>query len=141
MSGAASGLGLTSPRAYAHYNSAADPDPKYFEQILKNSLPEEQIKQFCADFLAFFRQKENKRPVPCTIGAADSGKTSLFSPVFQIVPLSRIARVTKQKSFNKSMIDSQTEVIYLDEAHRDLLDVDDWKITCQGGFTSHDVKW
>ena len=133
--------GLTSPRAYVHYNSAADPDPKYFEQILKNSLPEEQIKQFCADFLALFRQKEHKRPVPCAIGAADSGKTSLFSPVFQIVPLSRIARVTKQKSFNKSMIDSQTEVIFLDEAHRDLLDVDDWKIICQGGFTSHDVKW
>ena len=31
------------------------------------------------------------------------------------------------------MIDSQTEVIFLDEAHRDL--------RCQGGFTSHDVKW
>ena len=133
--------GLTSPRAYVHYNRAADPDPKYFEQILKNSLPEEQTKQFCADFLALFRQKEHKRPVPCAIGAADSGKTSLFSPVFQIVPLSRIARVTKQKSFNKSMIDNQTEVIFLDEAHRDLLDVDDWKIICQGGFTSHDVTW
>ena len=85
--------------------------------------------------------KEHKRPVPCAIGASDSGKTSLFSPVFQIVPLSRIARVTKQKSFNKSMIDSSTEVIFLDEAYNNLLDIDDWKIICQGGFTSHDVKW
>ena len=79
--------------------------------------------------------------MPCAIGASDSGKTSLFSPVFQIVPLSRIARVTKQKSFNKSMIDSSTEVIFLDEAYNNLLDIDDWKIICQGGFTSHDVKW
>ena len=133
--------GITSPRAYVNYNCAADPDPKYFEQILQNSLSKEQIEQFCADFLALFRPKEHKRPVPCAIGATDSGKTSLFSPVFQIVPLSRIARVTKQKSFNKAMIDSSTEVIFLDEAHRELLDIDDWKIICQGGFTSHDAKW
>ena len=79
--------------------------------------------------------------MPCAIGASDSGKTSLFSPVFQIVPLNRIARVTKQKSFNKSMIDTSTEVIFLDEAYNNLLDIDDWKIICQGGFTSHDVKW
>ena len=49
--------------------------------------------------------------------------------------------MTKQKSFNKSMIDSSTEVIFLDEAYTNLLDIDDWKIICQGGFTSHDVKW
>lgn len=133
--------GLTSPRAYVPYNSLADPDPKYFKQILENSLSEEQVKLFCFDFLALFRQKEQKQPVPCAIGASDSGKTSLFSPVFQIVPLNRIARVTKQKSFNKSMIDSSTEVIFLDEAYSSLLDIDDWKIICQGGFTSHDVKW
>ena len=39
------------------------------------------------------------------------------------------------------MIDSSTEVIFLDEAYANLLDIDDWKIICQGGFTSHDVKW
>ena len=133
--------GRTSQRAYVPYNSAKDPEPKYFEQILRNSLPEEQIKQFCADFLALFRQKEHKRPIPCAVGASVSGKTSLFSPAFQIVPLSRIARVTKQKSFNKAIIDSSTEVIFLDEASPKLLDVDDWKILFQGGFTSHDVKW
>ena len=133
--------GLTSPRAYVPYNSLADPNPKYFKQILENSLSEEQMKLFCSDFLALFRQKEYKQPVPCAIGASDSGKTSLFSPVFQIVPLSRITRVTKKKSFNKSMIDSSTEVIFLDEAYTNLLDIDDWKIICQGGFTSHDVKW
>ena len=39
------------------------------------------------------------------------------------------------------MIDSSTEVIFLDEAYLNLLDIDDWKIICQGGFTSHDVRW
>ena len=123
------------------FDRLKDPEPKYFEDILRNSLSEEKLQQFCADFLALFRPKQHKQPVPCAIGSADSGKTSLFAPVFQVVPLNRIARVTKQKSFNKAMIDSSTEVIFLDEAFPGLLEIDDWKILCQGGFTSHDVKW
>ena len=116
--------GITSPRAYVHYDSLQEPDPKYFEQILTNSLPEGQIQQF-ALISSRYSEIKHKRPVPCAIGASDSGKTSLFSPVFQIVPLSRIARVAKQKSFNKSMTDSSTEVIFLDEAYNNLLDIDD----------------
>jgi len=60
--------------------------------------------------------------------------------VFQIVPLNQIARLTKQKSFNKAMFDNSTEIIVLDEAFPGLLEIDDWKILCQEGFTSHDVK-
>ena len=124
-----------------NYERTKVPEPKYFEEILRNSLSEEDLKKFCSDFPALFRPKQLKQPVPCAIGAADSGKTSLFSPVFQIVPLNRIARVTKQKHFNKGMIDSLTEVIFLDEAFVGLLDADDWKLICQGGFTAHDSKW
>lgn len=47
----------------------------------------------------------------------------------------------KQKNFNKAMIDNLTEVIFLDEAHPGLLDIDDWKIMCQGGYTLHNAKW
>ena len=133
--------GLASPRAFVNYDRMKDLEPRHFEQILRNSLEEEDIGQFCTDFLALFRPKEHNQRVPCAIGSADSGKTSLFSPVFQIVPLSRIARVTKQKNFNKAMIDDLTDVIFLDEAYPGLLDIDDWKIMCQRGFTSHDSKW
>ena len=133
--------GVVTPRAFVDFDRLKDPEPKYFEEILRNSLSEDKGQQFCADFLALFRPKKHKHPVPCAIGSADSGKTSLFAPVFQIIPLNRIARVTKQKSFNKAMIDSCTGVIFLDEAFSGLLEIDDWKILCQGGFTSHDVKW
>ena len=133
--------GITSPRAFVEYDHSKDPEPKYFQEILQNSLSKESTKKFCEDFLALFRPKRNKQPVPCAIGAADSGKTSLFLPVFQKVPLNRIARVTKQKNFNKAMIDKSTEVIFLDQAFVGLLDADDWQIICQGGFTSHDSKW
>ena len=54
---------------------------------------EDEIQQFCADLLELFCPKENKQPVQCAIGSADSGKTSLFAPIFQIVPLSRIDNI------------------------------------------------
>ena len=88
-----------------------------------------------------FCPKQHKQPIPCTIRSADNGKTSLFAPVFQIVPLNRILQVTKQKNFNKAMIDSSTEIIFLDEAFSGLVEVHDWEILCQGVFTSPDVKW
>ena len=52
-----------------------------------------------------------------------------------------IALITKQKSFNKSLVDENTQVIFMDEAHVGLLDPDDWKILTQGGLTAHDRKY
>ena len=46
--------------------------------------------------------------------------------------------ITKQKSFNKSLVDKNSKVIFLDEAHAGMLDPDDWKILTQGGLTAHD---
>ena len=79
--------------------------------------------------------------MPCLVGDANSGKTSLFAPILGVIPPSKIARVTKQKSFNKAMIDEQTEVIFVDEASVDIMDIDDWKILTQGGWTAHDRKF
>ena len=133
--------GLITPRAFVDYDRLKDPEPRYFEAILWNSLPEDEIWQFCGDFLGLFHPKEHKQAVLCAIGSPDSGKTSLFSPVFLIIPLSRISHITKQKSFNKAMINNLTEVIFLNEPYAGLLGIDDWKVICQGGFTSHDTKW
>lgn len=49
--------------------------------------------------------------------------------------------ITKQKSFNKSLVDQHSQVIFLDEAHAGMLDPDDWKILTQGGLTAHDRKY
>lgn len=54
--------------------------------------------------------------VPCLIGAADSGKTSLFAPILGLVPPNSVARVSKQRNFNKAMITKDYEMIFLDEA-------------------------
>lgn len=39
------------------------------------------------------------------------------------------------------MIDEQTEVIFIDEATVSIMDIDDWKILTQGGWTAHDRKF
>ncbi|CAH3190055.1 unnamed protein product [Porites evermanni] len=46
--------------------------------------------------------------------------------------------ITTQKAFNKSLVDENTQIIFLDEAHANLMDPDDWKILTQGGLTAHD---
>lgn len=39
------------------------------------------------------------------------------------------------------MINKETEVIFIDEAYSSIMDIDDWKLLTQGGWTAHDVKF
>ena len=54
---------------------------------------------------------------------------------------SNITTVTKQRAFNKAMINKATEVIFIDEASISTMEIDDWKILTQGGYTAADVKY
>lgn len=69
-------------------------------------------------------------------GAANSGKTTLFQPLLGLVHHSNIAAITKQ-----AMINRLTELIFIDEACPSTLDIDDWNILTQGGYTACDVKY
>ena len=52
-----------------------------------------------------------------------------------------IAMITKQKAFNKSLVDQKTQVIFMDEAHVKLLDPDDWKVLTQEKLNAHVWKY
>lgn len=52
-----------------------------------------------------------------------------------------IAMITKQKAFSMSLVDENAQIIFLDEAHANLMDPDDWKILTQGGLIVHDRKY
>ena len=39
------------------------------------------------------------------------------------------------------MITPFTEIIFIDEATETTLDIDDWKILTQGGYSVHDIKY
>lgn len=136
-------IGHVTPRAFSPYDATREPEPKYFKEILENSLTEAEIEEFCEDFLRLLNhnQKRHKDKVPCLIGAANSGKTSLFQPILGLVHHGNIATITKQRVFNKAMINHFTEVIFVDEASPSTLDIDDWKILTQGGYTACDIKY
>ena len=110
---------------------------------METSLPEAEISTFCEDFLKLLNhnQKRHKDRVPCFIGAANSGKTSLFQPLLGLIHHSHIATISKQRVFNKAMINRFTELIFIDEASPSTLAIDDWKILTQGGYTACDVKY
>lgn len=125
-------VGRRSPRAYVPYNHEnQDPDAKFFKGIMTNSLSRAQITTLCEDFFQC-QSRQHKQRVPCLIGPSNSGKTSLFMATSKIIDPSKVARVTKQRQFNKAMINEDTELINLDEARVELMDVDDWKIITQG---------
>lgn len=136
-------IGKISPRAFSAYDSNKEADPKYFREILENSLSQSEVSTFCEDYLKLlnYNKKQHKDRVPCLVGDANSGKTSLFFPIQGLVHHGNIATVTKQRAFNKAMISPFTEVIFIDEADENTLDISDWKLLTQGGYAAHDVKY
>ena len=58
-----------------------------------------------------------------------------------------IAMISRQRAFNKSMVDPDTQVIFLDEAYSKILDPDDWKLIIPTGlsanitFSDHYTNW
>ena len=130
-------MGLVTPRAFSRYDPSKVPQTKYFQDVLENSLTENEIGLFCEDFLRLlnFNQKKHKERVPCLVSEPASRKTSLFYPILELIHHSNVATVTKQKVFNKAMIGKNTEVIFIDEATPSTLDVDNWKILTEGGYS------
>ena len=112
-------------------------------QLLVNSLSAVEVQLFCEDFLKLLNhnKKRHKDEVPCLVGAANSGKTSMFQPILGLIHHHNVATITKQRVFNKAMINCFTEVIFIDEACPLTLDIDDWKILTQGGYTACNVKY
>ena len=136
-------IGKESPRAYIDYEHTKTPDPGYFKQILQNSLDKQEMAHFCEYYIRLLNcgNKQHKERVMCLVGEPNSGKTSLFTPITRLIPARYIAMISKQKAFNKSLVDENTQIIFLDEAYAKLMDPDDWKILTQGGLTAHDRKY
>ena len=97
-------------------------------------MPE--IAVFCDGFvkLLYYKKKRHKDKVPCLVGDANSGKTKLFFPIQGLIHHGNIATITKA-------ITPFTEVIFINEAAESCLDIADWKVLTQGGYTAQDIKY
>ena len=62
-------------------------------------------------------------------------------PITHFIPARYVAMISKQKAFNKSLVDENMQITSLDEGYVKLTDKDDWKILTQGGLTAHDRKY
>ena len=136
-------IGKESPRVYIEYDHNKTPHPEYFKEILQNSLNELEMAHFCEYYIQLLncRIKQHKERVMCLIGEPNSGKTSLFTPITRPIPEKYIAMISKQRAFNKSLVDENTQIIFQGEAYTKIMDPDDKKILTQGGLTAHDRKY
>ena len=58
-----------SPRVFSSFDSARDPDPKYFREVLENSLSPQEMAKFCNDFLKLllYNKKKNSTKARCRV--------------------------------------------------------------------------
>ena len=138
-------MGKISPRAFVKYHYEEDkvPKPKLFITGLQNSFPDTSTKRhFMRKYYqclctGHFQHKTKKL---CVIGPKDSGKTSWVAPLQGIIPVNRIATVTKERQFSTQCINDNTQLIFMDEWSSYSIDAETAKKLFQGGFYVSSVK-
>lgn len=109
-------IGKVTPRSFCPYKPNQVPNAKYFDQILESSLTSDEVCSFCKEYVKLlnYNKKKHKDKVLCLVGDANRSKTGLFFfPILGLIHHGNIARVTKQRAFNKCMIMPFTEVIFM----------------------------
>jgi len=74
------------------------------------------------------------------VGEKNSGKTSWSKIFFGLMPKEKIAVLSKEEHFGASMIQDDTELLWVDEWKKDMLSEDTLKTMMQGGFFCQSVK-
>ena len=136
---------MISPRGFQHFDINVDVhnDAEYFSHSILNSFPDIGDKaRFLNKLYQCFlcQQFPHKVRKLVVVGPSDSGKTSWANLFFGIIPREKIAVLTKEQTFGASMIEDDTELLYLDEWNRDMMSDDLLKTVLQGGYFAQAVK-
>ena len=140
----ASDIGKVSPRIYCDFIlTRTSGHGGYFSHSILNSFPEvpkrvEFLNKFYQCLLYGQLPHKSKKLVVC--GANNSGKSSWARIFFGLMNRSKIVSVTKEKTFGLSMVDEDTELIFIDEWSEDTLDISNVKTLFQGGWMVKSVK-
>lgn len=136
-------FGVISPRAFKPFIVGTPCDGGYFSHAVNNSFDmiDEKV-EFLNKFYQCFlcKQLPHKVRKLVVVGAKDSGKSSLANLFFGIMPRGRIATLTKEANFGCSMINEDTELLYVDEWTEKMLTCDEAKCIFQGGIFPQSIK-
>jgi len=138
-----SDLGKISPRSFADYEIDMNLDGGVFETSIKNSSPTlfERVNFLNKLYQCLlYGQFPHKIPKLVICGECDSGKTSWAKLFFGLLRPSKIASVTREKTFGLAQIENDTELIFIDEWSEDTLTVNHVKTVFQGGSFLKAVK-
>ena len=133
--------GKVVPRAYVDYDlTLQSGDGGYFESSINNSFPDlvDKVNFLNKLYQCFlFEQLPHKATKLVVVGESNSGKSSWAKIFFGILKTSKIASVSKEKVFGMSMIEDDTELIFIDEWSNDTLSADNAKMLFQGLFENN----
>ena len=111
-------FGVISPRCYQDYLVSSVCDGGYFSTSVLNSFPD--LMERVAFLNKFFQcllchQLPHKVQILVVVGPCDSGKSSWANVLMAFIPQSKVAVLTKEKNFGASMIEDDTQLLYVDE--------------------------
>ena len=129
-------FGKISPRCFTTFDVRKPGDGGFFASSVLNSFPDIKIQvQFLNRFyqcLLFNQLPHKTRKLVC-VGEKDSGKSSWAKIFYGLFPKSKIASISKEKTFGSSMLEEDTQILWIDEWNEDTLSSDMAKILFQGG--------
>ena len=123
----ANDIGKVSPRIYYDFTvKITSRDGRYFSYSILNSSPEvpkrvEFLNKFYQCLL--YGQLPHKAMKLVVCGTNNSGKSSWARIFLGIMNRLKIVSVTKEKTFDLSMVDEDTKLIFIDEWSEKTLDI------------------
>ena len=112
-------------------------DGGYFAASVLNSFPDlmERI-SFLNKFYQCLlcHQLPHKVRKLVVVGPCDSGKSSWANVLMALVPLSKVAILTKEQNFGTSMIEEDTQLLYVDEWCKPMMSQDQVLLTYQNSY-------
>ena len=131
-----SDFGVISPRCYQDFVVSMECDGGFFATSVLNSFPSSIERAFLNKFYQCLlcHQLPHKVRKLVVVGPCDSGKSSWANVLMALIPHSKVAILTKEQNFGTSMIEEDTQLLYVDEWCKAMMSHDQVKTLLKESF-------